>query len=109
MDLKVIRGQITAGGGIVDSGGITSEEVRSVNHDATGQYTVDLEPGTFAHTPTVVATLMTGEQSGGNGTNRTISVTKVNETQIQFGIRVASAGNEASDRDFAFHAIAPSA
>lgn len=105
MGLNIIYGQIDAQGGIVRPGSTTSKEVLSAHHNGEGQYSVDIKSGIFDGTPVVVATVMTGDQEGGNGTNRTISVTEVSPTKICFGIRQASAKEDSSNRPFAFQAI----
>ncbi len=105
MGLNIIYGQINEQGGIVGPGSTTSKEVRSAQHNGTGQYSVDLEPGTFGNSPVVVATVMTGDQECSNGTNRTISVTNVTPTKICFGIRKSSSSDDSSNRPFSFQAI----
>ncbi len=100
--METVYGSITSGGGIsINSGQITSAE-----RLGTGKFKVDLKAGTFSSTPVVVATVMPeNSECGDGGTNRTISLTHVSSTQICFAIRVASAGDENSDRPFNFIAM----
>lgn len=108
MPVKTIYGRINKDGSLADG---SSPELFGAQHNGeedSGQYSVSIKDGVFDGAPVVVATVMTGDQSCTNGTNRTISVTGVTETQLCFGIRKASAGNESSDRDFAFQAIGTS-
>jgi len=101
--MAIVFGTINENGGItINSGQITSAE-----RSAKGSYKVNLASGTFTSTPIVLATVMTDSPDcGSSGTNRTISVTNAGKTELCFGIRVASAGDEASDRPFSFVAYA---
>ncbi len=103
--MATVFGSITSGGGVT----INSGQITSASRIGQGKYQVDLAAGTFSSTPVVVATVIEdGGECGGGGTNRTISVTHATDNQICLAIRVASTGNENSDRPFNFIAMASS-
>ena len=97
-----IFGTINENGGVV----VNSGQITSAERTGTGKYKVTFKDQTFPHTPAVLATVQVTDMApGGGGTNRTISVTNITSNTLEFGIRVASAGNENSNRPFSFLAL----
>ena len=99
-----IFGTINENGGVdVNSGQIVSAE-----RTGTGKYKVIFKELTFSRTPAVLATVHGSElKPNQGGTNRTISVTNITNDTLEFGIRIASQGNERSNRPFSFLALLP--
>ena len=97
-----IFGTINENGGV----DVNSGEIISAERTGTGKYKVTFKDQTFPHTPAVLATVHTDEMKADqSGTNRTISVTNITNNTLEFGIRVASEGNERSNRPFSFLAL----